>query len=183
MSLPKITVVMNSFMEHPVYFRKAVHSYLQQKGVDLELILSMVVGDENITRAAKLNVSKIVVNKRPGIYTQLNNALKFVTGDWFAYASSNDIADERKLADEYEMCVRHNKLVCYSSFHLCGPDMTPLKVREAPPYDYASHLEGNFINDCALVHASLLKKYAPFDTGYNNKAYHDFWLRIFEGAR
>lgn len=181
MTPPRISVVMNSYNENPDWFKMAVMSYLAQVGIDLELILSTVEGDPNIPMAKKLGVKNIILNKQPGIYQQLNEGLKHITGDWFAYASSNDYAEPFKLKVEYDACTKANKLVCYSAFHRCDSKLTIMATIQPHPYDYEAHLRGNFINDCALVHKSLIKKYSPFKTKYNNKAFHDFWLRVFEG--
>lgn len=177
----KVSVVMNSYRENEQYFNQAVLSYLNQKGVEVELIVSTVQGDPCIEWSKKLGVHKIVVNKKPGIYQQLNNALKHMTGDWFAYASSNDVALETKLYNETNTCIANKAKVCYSSFYHTDESLKIVKTYKSKEYDYQKHLKGNFVNDCATVSMDILRKYAPFRTEHNNHAYHDFWLRIYQG--
>lgn len=181
MTTPRISVVMNTWNEHPRWLKSAVRSYEAQVGVDVELIISTVRGDKNLDWINATNHT-VVMSETPSIYGQINAALEAVTGDWVCYASSNDISEPFKLRMEYEACINNNKQVCYSSFHKCDSNLALLIEKRAVPYDYAAHLKGNFVNDCALVRSDVLKKYAPFRwEQWNNHSFHDLWLRIYEG--
>lgn len=172
---------MNTWNEDPRWLKAAVFSYQNQQGVELELIISTVFGDKN-TDFINSTGAKVVFSYKPDVYGQINLALKEITGDWFCYASSNDIAEPFKLRQEYERCIKDNKLVCYSQFNKTDERLRPISTVQARPYNYDLHLTGNFVNDCALVHTSLIKKYGPFRCNkWGNHSYHDFWLRIYEG--
>lgn len=172
---------MNTYNENPAWLREAVKSYLNQTGVEVELIISTVHGDKNWDYISSLPCRK-VQSVAPSVYGQLNAALECITGEWFAYASSNDYAEPYKLIREVERCKQTGKKICYSSFWKCNEKLRPMNVRKARPYDYHEHMKGNFVNDCALVHRSIIDKYAPFQNDkWGNHSYHDFWLRIYEG--
>jgi len=177
---PKVSVVMNSYNEKPKYLIEAIESYLNQKDVIVELIVSTVRGDSCIDICKKYPL-KLVINEVPGIYSQLNAGMKAATGDWITYASSNDKALDTKLIDEVNMCINNNKEVCYSSFYKCDPTLNVKSTMKFSPYNYETHLKGNFVSDCALFSKRLLDKYLPFEEEYGNFAYHSFWLRVFEG--
>lgn len=175
-----VSVVMNSYREKPEYFRTAVESYLGQAGVDVELIVSTVKDDPCIELAKEYPI-KLVISREPSIYRQLNAGMRMVTGEWVCYASSNDQALENKLASELDYCLMHRKLVCYSAFYRCDDLLRIESVVRMHDYDFSKHLERNFVSDCSLFASHLIDTYGPFREKWANSAYHDFWLRVYEG--
>ena len=171
---------MNSYRENPAYFKRAVQSYLSQEGVDVELILSTVEGDPCIQLAENLPVV-LVVSPQPSIWKQLNAGMAAVTGQWVCYASSNDVAVPTKLITEVNCCLKENKQVCYSAYYYCDQNLLVERIVSFFAYDYQKHFERNFVSDCALFSAALLKKYYPFNEHWQNSCYHDLWLRIYRG--
>ena len=178
--IPKVSVVMNTFNENPEYLQQAVRSYMTQVGVHVELILSTVEGDPSIKAVNDPRVIK-VVNNKPGIYSQLNAGMASATGDWVVYASSNDVADYKKLATEVKACIDSGKEVCYSSFHKTNERLRVTQTLSLPEYNYQRHLKWNFVSDCSLFSKRIKDKYTPFREEFGNSAYHDFWLRVYEG--
>jgi glycosyltransferase involved in cell wall biosynthesis len=178
--LPKVSVIINTYNNHFGHLQEAIDSYIQQIGVDVEIIISTVEGDKSIEIANDNEIKKVVISKTPDIYKQLNKAIKSITTDWFAYASGNDVALPKKLITELNYCIQNKKKVCYSSFIITDADLNNRKTRKFYNYDYKKHLLGNFVNDCALIESNLLKKYVPFILKYKNAAYWDLWLRIAE---
>ena len=178
----KVSVVMNTYNEDENYLRMAINSYLSQKDVDVELILSTVKGDKSVLIAQGISNKIIVVeNDVAGIYSQLNNGLKYITGDWYVYASSNDVALPTKLKDEVELCIKNNKRVCYSAFYITDKNLKIIKIYKSMNYSYKKHnSRNNFVNDLALISSDLIRKYGPFREKYKNHAYHDLLLRIAE---
>ena len=182
MTLPKVTVIMNTFREKPEWLSAAVNSYINQRGVDVELIISYVDGDPNIMPSKFAPGIKLVRNEKPGIYQQINATIPHITGDFVCYASSNDMACDTKLIQEVERCLANKKAVCYSDFYKCDANLKHPIARTFQSYNYNDHLnKGNFVSDCALVRTDIFRKYTPFKTEWNNAAYHDLWLRIYEG--
>lgn len=189
----RVSVVMNTLNEKPEYLIKAIESYLNQVGVEVELIVSTVKGDKSV-KLIKDNypdVKIVTLTKKEhssngerspiGAYLQLNNALKHVTGKYFCYASSNDYAKPNKLMSESNILERTNKKICYSAFEYVtdsGEITNRFRVRE---YDYASHLIGNFVSDCSMISTELLRKYTPFDLSVKNLGFWDMWLRVYKG--
>jgi hypothetical protein len=170
---------MNTYKEDEERLYEAIESYLCQRDVDIQLIISTVKKDISvpIARKMKLDVSQSL---KPGIYRQMNQAISLVRGDWFCCAGGNDRALPTKMIDEINTCLMNNKKVCYSDFYYTDKDMNITGRASFFEYDYSKHLSGNFVYDDAIVRIDMLRKYTPFNENFGNYAYWDFWLRIAE---
>jgi len=177
-----VAVVMNSYNEEPTLLTSAIHSVLNQKGVRIQLILSTVKGDPSIETAKQYGCIDIVTSRKPGIYAQLNAGIEAVKdeGSWFFYASSNDVMQPTKSIDEINLCISHNKKVCYSSYRRMDAKGKLGKQMKFHAYSYQKHLEGNFVNDCAMMSRGILELCKPFRAQFENSTFWDFWLRVYE---
>ena len=176
----KASVIINTIKEDKKNLQLAIDSYKNQKNVDMQIIISTIIGDPAVDLAHK-NKVQVYINDKPGIYYQLNNALKIVKNEWFCYASGNDVAMPNKLWLEISKCIATKKKICYSNFYHTNETFKVIKQTTFYDYDIRKHLQGNFVNDCATIHFSILKKYAPFSLKWGNHAYWDFWLRVYAG--
>lgn len=177
--MEKATVIINTYKENPDYLRLAIESYLQQTDIEMQIIISSVKGDTSLRIAREYYNIDLCISPEPGIYEQLNNAVKKIKGDWFSIASGNDVAIPYKTRMEIDCCKAENKKVCYSAFLVSDEDFKHTDVARFHDYDYQKHLVGNFVNDDAIIHKSLLK-YLPFKLKWGNHAIWDYWLRIYE---
>lgn len=176
-----VTVIINTINEDPVYLRKAIESYKNQKWVKVHILISTVIGDKSIDMAKKMKCD-VYINTKKGIYRQLNKAIKQIKGEWYCYASGNDVALPAKLYTEIMCCLKYDKKICYSNFIRANENLNNGRTTNFHEYNFTRHLNGNFVNDCALIHHTIIKKYAPFQwEKWGNHAYHDFWLRVHEG--
>lgn len=176
----KISVIMNSYQNNADHLKQAIQSYLDQEGVEVEIIVSTVENDSAIEIAKSMGCV-VVISKKPDIYAQINRALKKVTGKYVCYASGNDVAIPGKLKIESDLLIKSNKLVCYSAFIQTDENLEFRKTRSFYSYDYKKHLQGNYVSDCSMFSAELIEKYGPFQLKHKNHAFYDFWLRIAEG--
>ena len=177
------TTLINSYNDNQKMLRRSVESCLSQDKVKVQIILSTVRGDLAIDTVRKISKDiDIVINDKPSIYKQINNALPLVKYDWFSFFSGNDIALKNKMRDEIDLC-RGKKKVCYSSYLKCrnGSDVKKAKFTGYCDYNYKKHLKGNFVSDVAVMHKSILDKYSPFREKFDKFAFYDLWLRICEG--
>ena len=178
--LPKATVIINTYRESIKLLSETIMGYEAQEGVDLQILVSTVSGDPSIPIAIHRG-HDVAISPEPGIYSQLNNSLKYVTGDWVCYASGNDFPAPDKIASEIKMCKKKKKKVCYSAFYKTDSLLCVRSIAKFQPYDYQRHLSGNFVNDCSMISKKILDKYGPFDEQWGNHAFWDFWLRVYEG--
>jgi len=165
-----VSVIINTINENPEKLKKAIDSYASQ---DTEIIISTVKGDPSLKYGYKTVVSE------KGIYKQLNNAVKEITGDYFCYASGNDISMPDKIKREVNILKETGKKVCYSAFYRVENNVK--KTMFFHDYDFKKHLAGNFVSDCSMIETELLRKYLPFNERWENDAFYDFWLRVYKG--
>lgn len=179
---PYVTVLINTINEVPERLIATINSFkIQQKYFKLQILISTISNDVSINIANKMNCD-VVVSDKKGIYEQLNNAVKYIKGDWWCYSSGHDISETNKLLNEVYKCINGNKLVCYSNYFTVNPDTNEKTEKIFYKYDYERHLKGNFINDCSVINTNLSKKYLPFRNDlWGNDSHYDFWLRIYEG--
>lgn len=185
-----VTVIMNTYQENPSFLFRAINSYLIQKDVKVQIIVSTVAGDPSISLIKKKFkpglVEMCISTKKEhpgkgikGIYYQLNKATALIKGDWFCYASSNDVALPEKLKKEVYFCKKNKKAVCYSDYTVTDSHLRKIKTIAFPVFDYKKLLKGNYINDCALINTNVLKQFLPFDNTYSNCGFWNLWLRIY----
>lgn len=184
--LKKVSVIMNMYNEKREYLVQAIHSYLTQVGCEVELIISTVEGDINIDfvkesypkiKLAILPKAKHLGKCPKSSFIQINNALPLITGNYFAFASSNDYAYQ----DKFKLELLSGADVTYSAFDKVSPEGKKLNAVKFHKYDFDKHLKGNFVSDCAIITKRLVDKYLPFNIELNNYAYWDLWLRIYKG--
>ena len=180
MTGPKVSVVINTYKDRPEHLLAAVNSYMSQPGVAVQVIVSTVKGDSSLVVLERKGVT-FCLSSEPGIYHQINRALGLVIGDWFCYASGNDMAVPGKLLDEVRCCEAAKAFVCYSAFFAADVHLAKRNLTSFYPYSYARHLKSNFVSDCAMMSTAMLDTYGPFEEKYGNAAYWDFWLRVAEG--
>lgn len=184
------TVLINTFAEKFEYLETAIKSYVSQIGVNLQIIIATVDDDPNLPylkRWKGIDLNVIPRKDHPGrsprgSFYQINSSLRLVKGEWFCFASSNDEAYPFKIFSEIQAAITQGKKICYSNYNLInerGEIQSTLKFSE---YNREQHQAGNFVNDCSIIHKSLLDKYGPFRSDeFNNYAFWDFWLRVYEG--
>lgn len=175
--MKECTVIINTFNEIPERLQATTNSFLNQKNTDPQIVISTVADDPSLKYCGS---SCNVITSPKGIYSQLNRAIQLVETDWWCYSSGNDIAHPDKIRSEIDCCLRKKKLVCYSDYVKVSPSGERQHVK-FPEYNFDKHLKGNFVNDCSMIHKSLLK-YAPFQfEQWGNLSHWDFWLRIYKG--
>ena len=175
----KVSVIMNTWNENPQWLKEAAESYLQQKNIIIQLIVSTVKGDPSISLLKNYSHIEFCINEKPDIYSQLNKACELVQYPWVAYAASDDIALPTKLFDEINMCLDNNKKICSSAFHKTDENLNIMSTYKVPEnYSMVDNLRGNYVSDCALLSTDILKEYGPFDMEMDNMAHWDFWLRM-----
>jgi hypothetical protein len=190
--MESVSIIMNTYNENPQYLKEAINSYLNQKNVNVQLIISTIENDPSINIINNFyknqHITLAVVNKNEhpgkgtqGIFYQLNNAIKYIKYNWFTYASSNDVAILTKLYDEISLCKKYNKKICYSNYYITDKNLNNKKQTKFNNYDYQLHLKQSFITDCALISTDILMNLCPFNYAeYFNQAYWDLFLRAYE---
>tara|TARA_Y100000034_G_C6804077_1_gene360876 strand:- start:24 stop:737 length:714 start_codon:yes stop_codon:yes gene_type:complete len=173
----KASIIINTLNGNQKHLKEAVDSCIGQDGCKIQLIVSTVKKDPCLITLKNYNID-FVINDRPGIYYQLNNATKKIKNDWWCYISGNDVMDPKKISTEIYICKKKGKKICYSDYNVCDENMKFLYKKEFHKYSFEKNLEGNFIHDGALIHRSISDKYLPFIEKFDNLGYWNFWLRV-----
>ena len=185
-----VTIIMNTYKENKIFLKQAIDSYICQKDVNIQLIISTIENDSSISfikenyEDSNIDLCISTLKEHPGkgvkgIYYQLNKATLMIKNDWFCYASSNDVALPDKLIKEITLCKKKKKYVCYSDYNTTNTNLNIIKKHKFPSFNYNTLLKENFINDCAMIRTDILKKFLPFDDTYYNCGYWNLWLRIY----
>lgn len=184
---------MNTFNEDRKTLKRAIDCYLDQTGVKVQLIISLLDDNPNLLwlREEALELCIIPASEHPGkcpngSFMQLNKALPLMRSEWFAFTSADDVFKKNKLHTEVSKCIEENKEVCYSAYWMATENAlsdkpNPFQLIEFHDYNYKIHLTNNFVADLSVISKRLVDKYLPFNLKYNNYAYWDLWLRIYEG--
>lgn len=175
--MKEITIIINSYNGNQGHLVESIKSCLNQNSVKPKVLVSTVIGDPAIKTANKIGV-ECIKNQLPGIYSQLNNAIKTVNTDWFSYFSGDDVALPDKAINEIRACINGRKKICYSNFYHTDENLKIKFKTKFYNYDLKRHLTGNFVADVSTIHLSILEKHLPFDETLGNFAYWDFWLRV-----
>lgn len=72
-NLNYVTVIMNTFQENPYFLSKAINSYIIQKDVKVQLIISTVVGDPSIQfiKRCKPNIIDLCISTKKNILVKV----------------------------------------------------------------------------------------------------------------
>jgi len=62
--MSKVTVLMNTFNEAPVYLKQAIDSYLNQQGILVDLIISAIEDDPNLPYLKTIRQADLHIIKR-----------------------------------------------------------------------------------------------------------------------
>ena len=190
----KISIIINSYNPKKNQLLRSINSCLTQINVDVTIIVSTIENDPTIDIVKKLNNPKIKLvislkSQHPGkgakgIYYQLNKALKQVKTRYVSYFSSNDRMLKTKSINEIIRINKKNSIFCFSSYNTfyIKDKICYKKIRynfKEKNMNCLNLLETNFINDCATIDLSKLKKPLVFNYNkYENLCYYNLWLSL-----
>ena len=190
----KTTIIINSYNPKENELLRSINSCLNQIDVFVRLIVSTVEDDNTIEIVNKLNNPKIKLvvslksehpGKGPkGIYYQLNKALEQVNTRYVSYFSSNDKMLKTKSINEISKINENNSIFCFSCYNIfyikdkiCYKKIKYSFKRENMTFE--NLLNTNFVNDCATIDLSKLKKPLIFNYNkYENLCFYNLWLNI-----
>lgn len=186
-----ITIIINSYEPNIDKLLKSINSCLNQKNVNVNIIVSTVENDITVNFINGLNNNKIhlVISKifehpgkgPKGIYFQLNKALKMVKTRFVTYFSSNDIMYSTKLYNEIEEIKKTKSFICFSDYYLIYKNHKKAYNYNVNKMNYSNLLKMNYINDCATIDLEKLNRSINFNyEKYENVCYWHLWLSLFE---
>lgn len=188
LDIMKCTAIINTHNGNASHLKAAIEGYLGQRGVEMQVIVSIVDGDQNTglisgypVEIATLPADQHAGHRPEGSFQQINNAIPLINHEWMMWGAGDDIPLQNKAHDEISLCLRTKKKVCYSNIAHVNEDLSVRFVSKLGVYNYQRHLAGNFVSDCSCMRTELLRKYTPFNwKKWGNFCYWDMWLRIYE---
>jgi GT2 family glycosyltransferase len=190
---PLVSVVIPTYNEKPAYLRGAVMSALAQT-VPTEVIVVDDGSKEPVSTAlldlithGKLPPSRLrllahVQNR--GIAAALNTGIAAISTPWFAWLSSDDLFEPRKVEAQLTSMLNARALAGYTGYHLKFNNSNAVgHVRmvlwNSLPEQQATLRERCSINgSTVLIHRSVLDDVGPFDIGLRYAQDWDMWARI-----
>jgi hypothetical protein len=187
------TILINSVNPLKSDLTRSIFGCLNQKGVNVKVIVVTIEGDETINIVNQIknkNLDLLVIdkNKHPGkgprgIYYQINEGLKKINTRYYSYFSSNDEIYPTKIMNEIKNIVNDDSIACFSNFLITHNGGKTVKHQKKPIINKKNLIKGCFINDCATIdlikYKDRKKKNLYFDyMKYSNDCYYELWLDL-----
>ena len=114
MKIPRVSVVMPVWNPHPLHFRSAVQSVIDQTVADFELI---IVEDPSPRRAADTlaqfddsRIRHLVNQQRTSLGEQRNRGLAHARAEWIAIHDHDDVSEPDRLERQLAFAARHPEI-------------------------------------------------------------------------
>lgn len=187
MRTPLISVNMCVYRPHPVYFREAVQSILNQTFEDFELIIvedpSELDGREMIRDLLGDSRIRYIYNDtRTGLIAQRNRALAESRAEWVAILDADDVAKPERLETQW-LFIRNNPGVSVvgSWIEIINEKSQPVGFRTYPQQHEAIAQAMRRYNPIAQPAVTYFREAARSAGGYRGEMYvedFDLWCRM-----
>jgi glycosyltransferase involved in cell wall biosynthesis len=111
MTPPLVSIVMPLLMPHPLYFREAIESVVNQSFTDFELIVvedpSAATGQAFLARFNDARIKYILNSERTSLVRQHNRALSETRGRFICRFDADDICEPQRLERELTFLQSH----------------------------------------------------------------------------
>lgn len=180
---PKVSIVI-PFYNCP-YVDQAIESALQQSYPHVEVI---VVNDGSTQHIEKIlpymRRIRFIQKVNGGTATALNMGIRYATGQYFAWLSSDDVFDRDKIAKQMAFMLGRNAFACYTSYRLIDPQNRILG--QCPSYWVADRklffermkhhclINGGTV----MLRMEVFQQVGLFDEELRYAHDYEFWLRI-----
>lgn len=180
---PQISIIM------PVhnmagYVEAAVHSVLEQIGVNLELIaVDDASSDDSIERLRKIRDPRLQVtalDHNQGVAKTRNIALAQARGEWVQFLDPDDRLDPGKLAAQLKVCTDADVIVGNWRKRMAETGHTS---SFKPVFDFQNDVFGQILEMNRFpIHAALVRRHIVEAVGgFDPSIYHedwDLWLKV-----
>ncbi|WLD94949.1 glycosyltransferase [Alkalihalobacillus sp. AL-G] len=181
--IPKVSIVI-PFFNCP-YIDRAIQSALDQSYRNCEVI---VVDDGSTDQSERIKpfMSKInyIRKDNGGTATALNAGIRYATGEYFSWLSSDDLYHPEKIARQLQFMMDKNAVICYGNYHLINERDRVTNESIGLGYKTKWHFmramrSGCVINGCTVMaQISAIKSAGMFDESLPYTHDYDLWLRM-----
>ena len=161
------------------WFFAALDSLCQQTYENKEIIVSGIVGDEALEWAKSFDGVRIIDSKIPDPKRQINEAIKFSTGEAVIQAASDDFMYPTALAKMVKVYEDKNAVLVYPDTEYCDKNLNMAYIHRNPKeFNMAASRNRQIMSDCSLVSKRVLWEFGLFDISLSKFAVWDMWLKI-----
>lgn len=175
----KVSIIMPVYRQRKDWFFEAMDALCQQTHEDKEIIVSGIKDDPALKWAKSFEGVKIVDSRIPDPKRQINEAIKFATGETVIQAGSDDIMVHNGLQKMVETYEDKNAVMVYGGMEYCDEKMNMMYVHRVPLECTLGELrKRQIMSDCSLVSKVVLWEFGLFDISLSKFAVWDMWLKI-----
>lgn len=129
MPLPLVTVVIPTYNQRPEILRDAVSSAAGQS-----IPTEVIVVDDGSTNPVLLLAPPRVIRhpENKGISAALNTGIRAMRSDWFAWLSSDDVFDPKKLEKQLAACEERNAKAAFCAYVVVDPEGNVIGYNRPP---------------------------------------------------
>lgn len=158
---------------------EALDALVLQDYPDKEIIVSTIKGDPSSEWCKSFDDIQLIESCIPDPKRQINEAIKWATGDLIIQAASDDIMYPKVLSRMVQVFLDKNAVLVYPDVEYCNEKLEMAYVHKAPPiFDMNNLRQRQIMNDCSLVSKSILWEFGLFDINLSKFAVWDMWLKI-----
>ena len=180
---PKVSVVI-PFYNCP-YVDQAIESALGQSYPDVEVI---VVNDGSLQYREKIfpymHRIRYLEKANGGTATALNMGIRYATGQYFAWLSSDDVFEREKIAKQMQFMQQRNALASFTAYRLI--DGQNRLLGQPPPFWLADralffeHMKRNCLinGSTVMLHMDIFRQVGMFDESLRYAHDYEFWMRV-----
>lgn len=193
---PKVSIIIPTYNQKTEYLKESIESAIEQAYENIEIIVvdDGSVHNEETKQLCDCYVADkkiiLITQKNKGIAGALNTGIKNMTGEWFAWLSSDDkwypgkLWEQMKFIEEISMKTEDAK-VFYSDWEYMDANGNVVTKVNEPVFknqkDMQFHLCHSFFGcgSCILIHKSCFDEVGMFDESLK-KGFEDYemWFRL-----
>jgi len=163
------------------WFMVCLDSLVAQTHKDIEIIVSGVRDDPALEWAKVFDGVKVVGNQFPDPKVQINNALKFATGEYIIVVGSDDYYYPNSIEKLVKVAAEKDSVIVYPDLHYADDELNVVFHWKAPKqFDMNKLHQSQIMTDSSLVKKSVLWEFGFFKAEWRKFAMWDMWLRIAE---
>lgn len=188
-SEPRVSIVIPTYNQELGILRAAVQSALGQTA-SVEVIVVDDGSEQPVAAAdltefpdARLHIVRHANNM--GISAALNTGIRAMTTPWFAWLSSDDLIDPRKVEVQLGTMEAGALKCSFHRFNTFGDpegktaSLSPMVVWRVPDEQRALLAQACFINgSTVMIHRTVFDEVGLFDTTYRYAGDWEFWNRV-----
>ncbi|NWL88840.1 MULTISPECIES: glycosyltransferase family 2 protein [unclassified Paenibacillus] len=182
---PLVTIVIPFY--NCSYVNQAIESALHQTYSNIEII---VVDDGSTSHqelvAPYMHRVHYLGKANGGTATALNHGIRYASGDYIAWLSSDDLFTPDKIKKQVQFMIKHKALISHTNFHyiddlgrITHANVVPNNMFNDLQVFYRTFLTSNPVNGCTvMIRRDVFRQIGLFNESLRYTHDLDFWQRV-----